>query len=128
MGKTDGWEYIYVLHCPETGLRKIGLTADLKTRLTQHQAESAYPLDRDGCIVMRCAEGTARLFEEHLHDKFAHKRTHGEWFKLDANDLVYFDQHPVVVMLLERVERADTPFTVRWPLEMFNSGEDETTP
>lgn len=104
----DAKEFIYVLHCPETGLRKIGTTVNVRQRMAQLQAGSAYPLDIGNAIILVCPAETGRLFESHLHEKFRHKRTHGEWFKLDDEDMKHFDAHVVARIELYHTECAKT--------------------
>jgi hypothetical protein len=81
--------YVYVVFSEATGLRKIGMTKDLPGRLRQLQCDSAYPLRIE--FSYACFSGTEGIFESILHRVFAHKRTHGEWFKLDENDLLFLE-------------------------------------
>jgi len=56
-------------------LIKIGISEDAEKRFKKLQAENAVPLTLLGCIrgdVYR---------EKALHEKFAHLRSHGEWFQ-----------------------------------------------
>ena len=95
------YEQIYVVHCPETGLYKIGKTGSFVHRFAELQACSAYPLERTFLFI--CPIGTANIFERILHNRFHHKRTHGEWLKLNEDDLAFFTaQRPTVISLAMR--------------------------
>ena len=96
-------EYVYVLHCPETGLRKIGYTSNYPQRMVQLQKDSAYSLDVEGSTVLLCLAGTGKIFEALLHWKFRKCRTHGEWFKLSEDDMRCFDPHIVASIQLEHL-------------------------
>lgn len=79
--------FLYVILSEQTQLRKIGITDNLERRLKQLQDCSAYPLSIE--VSYRCVKGTEVIFERFIHSLFAHKRTHGEWFLLDDEDMVF---------------------------------------
>jgi len=73
--------YIYLLRC--SGLIKIGRTKKPRDRYIRYITENPnrvylvfQKLVRDYCTV-----------EKHLKDMFADKRKHGEWFKLNDEDI-----------------------------------------
>jgi hypothetical protein len=103
---------VYVVLCRETGLRKIGVTKDLKARMAQLSAGSAYPLEVE--MAFFCPDGSEGIFESILHSLFADRRTHGEWFKLTMEDL-YFIAHSNPLSL-----RLDRESIFREP-EMINA-------
>lgn len=75
-----GW--VYVLSS-EIGLYKIGMTVkDLDKRVNDINNMSPVPVELS--IAVHCAD--PRLLESRLHKQFAHKRQHGEWFRLDIDD------------------------------------------
>lgn len=95
-----GDRIVYLIHCSEIGLYKIGITDDLYVRFSQLQCDSAFPLTVTATYL--CWAPTAPLFEKLLHECFAHCRTHGEWFKLDESDLVFFDTECPLTLELRR--------------------------
>jgi hypothetical protein len=76
---------IYLMHSPELGLYKIGITGNLSTRLAQIRSASAFPIEL--VAVWETPVLVARSFESLIHEKYSYCRTHGEWFKLEADDV-----------------------------------------
>ena len=71
----DDLESVYVIHAPEVGRVKIGLTKhDPATRLRTLQVGSPCVLG-----LVRVIEGGWRK-EQELHKRYAAHRVHGEWF------------------------------------------------
>ena len=91
---------VYIVLCRETGLRKIGVTKDLKARMAQLSAGSAYPLEVE--MAFFCPDGSERIFESILHSLFADRRTHGEWFKLTMEDLFFIAHSNPLSLRLDR--------------------------
>lgn len=84
----EGYIYLLRLHqsdniyeCPY----KIGRTINVDQRFQQ----LANMLPYKTTIVHTAWSSDTVADEELLHQKFAHKRLNGEWFKLDEDDLVY---------------------------------------
>jgi len=72
--------YIYIIQA-ENGLCKIGISTNPKRRLSTLQTGSPVSLK----LIFQF-EGNYDT-EEQLHNMFAHKQQHGEWFRLSNDDL-----------------------------------------
>ena len=83
---------VYIAHCGETGLYKIGTSRRPKLRAYELRSGSAYEIKM--VQLFRVYEPFARPFEKFLHTAFAHCRTHGEWFKLSGEELRWLAMHP----------------------------------
>lgn len=70
-------EYVYFIQAEHGGPVKIGHTKDLAHRLAELQSASPYPL------VIRSAFLGSLQDETAMHQRFAAKRLHGEWFEPD---------------------------------------------
>lgn len=81
--KADAVEVVYVVRTHDRV--KIGITDDLPTRLSSMRSSSAYPIHLEWV-----EEGYADE-ERELHNIFAHRRLHGEWFE--------FPQHSTTAMV-----------------------------
>jgi len=77
----DGW--IYVLQADQ--YYKIGQTVDLDRRLTQIVPQLPFPAE----LAHTFHTSDMNATETALHEKFADKRTHGEWFRLDEDDIAW---------------------------------------
>lgn len=77
--KTPGRTYL--LHCTVTGLVKIGIAVDVEQRFRTIQAMCPTRLE----VIIDAPGG--RELERALHEKYAHKRKHGEWFDLTHDEL-----------------------------------------
>lgn len=69
---------VYFLHAPSVNLLKIGYSGDPERRFEQVRLISPVPLRVIGVI-----DGGAEM-ERQLHERFAHLRSHGEWFHATA--------------------------------------------
>lgn len=81
----DKVQNIYLMNSPELGLYKIGITGNLTSRLAQIRSTSAYPIEI--ISVWETPILVARAFESLIHEKYSCCRTHGEWFKLEPEDV-----------------------------------------
>lgn len=90
-------EAVYFVEAPN-GLVKIGRASSVPKRLRELRAMS--PVQLYLLHAIPCPDGAALKMERHLHEHFAEKRHHGEWFKLskrDKKDIVtLLDQHAEV--------------------------------
>lgn len=77
---TSGWAY--ALGGPDRDRVKIGRSNTPKQRLQDLQSGSPVPL-----AILWQAEGGAAL-ERHLHNHFAARRLHGEWFNFAGVDAI----------------------------------------
>lgn len=75
--------YLYLIQLGDTDIFKIGITRDLKKRLSQLQRKSLIDLQ----IIHSWHSHDYQLCEWLLHDKYSSKRVKDEWFKLTPNDL-----------------------------------------
>lgn len=67
---------IYFLHCPLTGLTKIGSAQDVHKRVRDIQHMSPTPLE---VVAVRPGD---RRDEHNIHRTFNARRKHGEWFDM----------------------------------------------
>lgn len=67
------------------GFCKIGVSSNVGSRLSELQIGSPLPLALK--TVIPCHKGQSYRLEKALQREFKEKRTHGEWFALDQNDL-----------------------------------------
>lgn len=67
--------FVYFVHAPDAGLVKIGLTANIETRLASLRMGSPVPL-----VLLKAVRG-GRTDEAALHSKWGSIRCHGEWFR-----------------------------------------------
>lgn len=74
---------VYFLKSKETGLTKIGKSKDIASRFSQIKTMSSAHLELYHIIETNHES----LLEKRLHQRFASKRKHGEWFSLDLMDL-----------------------------------------
>jgi hypothetical protein len=85
-----GW--IYILKSPE-GYRKIGKTINPGQRVAQITPALPFKVQEEFWFI--CALGNEGRVERLLHEKFKTKRTNGEWFKLNDEDMRWFYQDPL---------------------------------
>ena len=79
--------FIYVFCDPSQDLFKIGVTKNLYSkRMKQLQTGNGTELH----LVTYHETFYPYRMERLLHNKFARKREHGEWFRLDINDISSF--------------------------------------
>ena len=76
---------VYVIQIENTQRYKIGVTYDVRKRLSILQTGNAFELS----IVYELKTKNARETESHLHRRFASKRIRGEWFELSDADIEY---------------------------------------
>ncbi len=74
--------YVYLVGST-VGLTKIGITADLKNRLAQLRSSSPVPLFLLGAFLDKQCEA----IETELHNRYASKKTRGEWYALEIGDI-----------------------------------------
>lgn len=89
-----GYGYVYILSSPE-GYYKIGCTSDPLKRVDQIQPKLPFKVKKE--FMFHCAPGQEQRAEQRLHSKFRSKRTNGEWFRLDAEDIKFFYQNPIPI-------------------------------
>ena len=77
-------QLLYVIRNTITGLIKIGVTNNIKRRISQLECATGCELETVFCSVV--ADNTKEI-EKELHQRFADFRQRGEWFDVDA-DLV----------------------------------------
>jgi hypothetical protein len=96
-GKIVDKDHVYIIHCPEVGLYKIGSTSNPEKRLKQIQSASAYKLEEP--IILNCDPKFGLFFEKLLHNKFSHCRAYGEWFKLKKEDVEWLKSKPSLLTM-----------------------------
>jgi hypothetical protein len=72
--------FVYVIG-PVDGCHKIGVATYPETRLDQ------LSLPGNPHVVGAVSSGSATWLERYLHRAFAHRRSRGEWFRLDDSEL-----------------------------------------
>ena len=78
-------ESLYLIKC-NNEFFKIGIANDLQSRLASLQTGNPYPLIVEFCFEFQ----SAAVVEKALHQKFAHCRSRGEWFKFLTADMADF--------------------------------------
>lgn len=86
--------YVYVLSTPD-GYYKIGSSRNPSNRLSQITLLLPYELKQE--FLFMCELGQERWSERQIQQRFAKKRTRGEWFKLSKKDLEWFLQNPLPI-------------------------------
>lgn len=81
---------VYFVQPAAGGLVKIGVAADVKSRLATLQTGSPVPLR-----VLAVLPGGGQAAEAELHERFAHLRSHGEWFEPAPELLAYIRENGV---------------------------------
>jgi len=81
--------YIYVLGNHIVGSYKIGRTTTPKNRTSLLGVLAPFPVEL--MHLFTCSGEEASEIESALHNKFADKRTNGEWFNLTSDDLKWFN-------------------------------------
>lgn len=82
--RVDFWYgFIYVVKAGE--LYKIGFSKTPRKRFRTFRTGSPIPLE----IVLTMRTPHYKIVEQMLHDHFAAKRVHGEWFALTESDIEY---------------------------------------
>lgn len=79
-------QYLYLIRCQQ--YYKIGVASDVQSRLAQLSTGNPFELEP----VTVCGFDNASAVETVLHQRFASKRTRGEWFALDADDVTLIDK------------------------------------
>ena len=80
---------VYVIYNLETSLYKIGITSNYIRRMQQLQTSSGCEMEYVLFIELEPDnDEPSKTIEEELHLFFGHKRRLGEWFALDARDIV----------------------------------------
>ena len=80
--KSSGTTNIYFIQSVLGGPVKVGLAANIETRLKTFQTGSPFPLR-----IVKSITGVKRQTEQELHRKFAKYRLHGEWF---SEEVLFF--------------------------------------
>src|SRR5438876_504314 len=78
-----GCDSVYIVRCPSNGLCKIGYSFAARHRFEMLCFSSPVPIE-----LLHIADvDDPREVERQLHDMFAPKRHHGEWFELTEADI-----------------------------------------
>ena len=89
--RNKSWRYVYIIQSLER--YKIGWSGDLKTiqrRFNRLNLMNAYGIT----LVLIIRSRRSHKIKSELHNQFADKRIHGEWFCLDQSDLdIIREQH-----------------------------------
>ena len=84
IGLPESNYYVYVFKCED--YYKIGYTRSIENRISAIKGSNPFPVTVLGVWCFdKLSQATA--FEADLHEKFQHRRIHGEWFKLLINEL-----------------------------------------
>lgn len=75
--------YVYLIE--QNGLHKIGITKNLKNRMTAMKTSSGHPID----LIWSMHYPAMDELEHALHVRYESKRTQGEWFNLTPEDVEY---------------------------------------
>jgi hypothetical protein len=103
--------YIYILST-DCGLVKIGRTTELTTRISSIQSSSPLKLKLlNSFWAYDCVK-----IEKSLHNRFALKCIHGEWFKLNTVELEYLTTMLGEDRQLEQADLIDYWIEMNMPL------------
>ena len=81
--------FLYLFRNPFSNLCKIGVTNNPRVRLSQIRNSSGMIIQP--LITLQCEvdyDEHPLIIERFLHEHFASKRTHGEWFNLSIKDIL----------------------------------------
>lgn len=82
--------YVYLLCDPSQNLYKIGVTRNIYTkRIKQLQTGNGNEIH----LVSYYETFYPFRIEKFLHNKFLSKKTHGEWFDLNLDDISHFTEN-----------------------------------
>jgi len=81
-------EAVYTYLIESNGLFKIGITSNLKTRLSQIQTGNPHKVSLI-CTKVWSTKEIALFIEQSLHYKYRNLRLNGEWFNLVQEDLLF---------------------------------------
>jgi hypothetical protein len=79
--RSSGPGFVYLMKGGD--FYKIGLAINVEDRLRSHRTSSPYPPE----MIHTIRTPSMRRLETALHHAYAHKRTTGEWFALEADDV-----------------------------------------
>lgn len=78
-------DFIYLIQMTGTNIFKIGVTSNLKKRLSR--INSVIPFNID-VVLLRRINGAFEL-EQSIHEKIKHRHVNNEWFKIDdINEII----------------------------------------
>jgi len=75
--------FVYLMKGCGTGTYKIGVTADIDSRVKAISTMSS------GGVELICSGAGGSRLELELHRKYKSRRLHGEWFNLSGDDVEY---------------------------------------
>lgn len=114
--------YVYFIEAIGTDTIKIGVTTNMKTRVSALSSSSPFEL----CVVYYFPGSLQK--EKELHKKFNHLRVNGEWFKytdeiknfISALKLVLSNKDDIVVPKKRKKKLAnDKLFCLRMPSSLY---------
>ncbi len=96
---TDRAKVVYFMRAEGTGRIKIGEAICARARLEAVKLMCPVPIEILGVIHVDAGSN----FERELHARFAHLRSHGEWFCEAADLLIYIEEHAVPAPPVKRL-------------------------
>ena len=87
LGRLESKQLVYVIKNPTTGLIKIGISDNIKRRVSQLQCASGCELEVVFCSP---ASDNSREIEKLAHNRFTEFRQYGEWFNMPSDLAVNF--------------------------------------
>jgi hypothetical protein len=112
--------YLYMIHCAETGLTKIGITDNPRRRIAEITGTCAFELEL--IALWTLPKNLARGFEMHIHEALSDFRHHGEWFKMDREDLVELASTQILSFAARQDRKAMKQFKPTLPQNAFHVG------
>lgn len=76
---------VYVVGNLEAGYYKIGWTENIQKRVKALNSSAPWPMEL--VAAFPCPDRVRFESEQYLHNRFAHKATNTEWFRLDREDI-----------------------------------------
>lgn len=79
--------HLYFMHCPTTGLVKIGVSNDVQRRRNQVSLASGLPVE-----ILHVIPNGGYELESKLHGRYRALRETGEWFRREGDLAAYLEQ------------------------------------
>lgn len=103
---------IYLINALNTNQYKIGITDDnnLEKRIKNIQTGSSHEL----MLLKRFRSKYATVIERKLHNLYKEKKSHGEWFTLDDEDILTFESQCLwFEQLFDSMIDSNNPFILK---------------
>ena len=103
--------FVYIIHAPDRGVIKVGITKDVKQRFSTLQTASPYKLQIARTFEYQCQQH-ARHVEVTTHSALRMKNKSGEWFEAsiaEAEDIITRCKLPPIGATASSKKKAEKP-------------------